>query len=163
MSIHKPWSIGFPVLLATMMGGHPGARAAAAGPGPSNEAVVVGEFHNQVQGKLRLKRLTCSVDDAIVYDQPTSADQVILFRLTLRPGKHTVSVGAAYDGDPDAPFAYMQGYQFDYSTSKPIDVHDGDEIRLSIIGQRASGVVEWWDRPLVSLGVFEQSKVASGG
>ena len=123
---------------------------------PADRGAVIGKFHDWARGQFQLKRVVCSIDDTVVYDHPTDADSIVLFRRALRPGPHTVAVGANYDGDPDAVFAYMEGYHFDVSSARRIVVPKGETILISIVGHQRRRPSALGDRPALSMNISEQ-------
>ena len=128
---------------------------------PPESGTVIGEFDSRLRAKFELRRIICSVDNAIVYDRPTAADEVVLFRRVLAPGKHVVSLMANYDGDPDSPSSFLEGYHFDVFARRPFVVRRGDTTLVSITGQE-SPTGDFRDRLSLAVNVSEEPSRALG-
>ena len=123
----------------------------------ATSATVAGRFQNGIGGRFQLRRVICSVDGTVTYDQPTGAREVALFDRTLRPGRHSISIVADYAESPDSALGLFEGRHFHLSAGETLYVRPGEAVKVTATSREGGGLrTALGDRLLLTINTADQ-------
>jgi hypothetical protein len=128
----------------------PAAKAPPPLPDPKPQKLpdgtALGRFQNRVGPSFSLARVTCQIDGQTVYAGPGGAS-VELFRRSLPPGNHSVSVVAEYRANSAGLFSYAEGFRFKVTSGKRFNVESAKPVQIGITAFEKGGpTTEFADR-----------------
>jgi hypothetical protein len=113
---------------------------------------------NRMSPTFELQRAVYLLDGAQIFptaDSPTGdelADQEAfdVYRGSVVPGEHTLSITLEYQGDGHGVFSYLQGYHFTVRSSYSFTAPEGRALTLRVVGLENGGqTTPLEDRPTV--------------
>lgn len=113
---------------------------------------------NRMSSTFELQRAVYLLDGAQIFptaDSPTGealAEQEAfdVYRGSIVPGEHTLSVTLEYQGDGHGVFSYLQGYRFTVRSSYSFTAPEGRALTVRIVGlENGSQTTPLEDRPTI--------------
>ncbi len=102
---------------------------------------------NQMGESFRLARAQYSLDGTPIFNRvdtgggPLSAERFEVFKGSVTPGNHQISVFLEYQGNGFGVFSYLDGYRFRIRSSYTFSAEEGKITGVSIIGYEKGGVL----------------------
>jgi len=121
-------------------------------------AQLLVRHENRMTSTFELSRVVYLLDGAQIFPTAQSpagealADQEAfdVYRGSVVPGEHTLSVTIEYRGDGHGVFAYLQGYHFTVRSSHSFTAPEGRALTLRVVGLESGGqTTPIEDRPTV--------------
>lgn len=127
--------------------------------------VISFNFNNKMSSRYLLVSLEYFVDESKVYSvyndlsklgdaASVNEKKIESYNLNLSPGKHSIRVVAVYNGNDTGVFSYLSDYKVRSEGSVEIEVKQGEDIKLDVVGFEKGGLfTDFKERPGIKISV----------